>query len=105
MPPDDSGGSRGLPNEFSKIVAAAAELWLHLALGLLTVVVVGVFHRCIFAVPQLQRDVESLKSGQASILSGQVKIQSSVDECKLMVQRLCDQLGKPECALPLEACV
>jgi hypothetical protein len=71
-------------------------------------IAVGVFHQCTFAIPAMQRDITELKSGQAEFKSGQAELKSEMQfsqaEIKLMIQRLCIAMGKPECALPPNAC-
>lgn len=92
MPPFAKSSNDGRGNgDSGNGNAQDGEHFKQFIIGVLTLIGAGIYHQCFFAVPDLQRDVKELKTDLAEI--------------KLMVQRLCFHLGKPECALPPAACV
>ena len=86
-PPDGDGGGDSLS---LKLLEAITTHGPAIIVGLVTMIAAGIFYQCAFAMPARQRDIAEIKSGQ--------------DYVTLMVQRLCAALGKPECALPPNAC-
>ena len=86
-PTDQLGNDGGSDKRTSELFLGALST---MVVGILSAIILGIFHQCVFAVPAIQRDITDLKSGQA--------------ELKLMIQRLCVAMEKPECALPPNAC-
>ena len=119
-PPDKDSGSG------NNILLHIEAQWPVLLVGVAIPILLGTFHQCVFAIPELQRDVTGLKSGhaelkaefkagqaelkavQAELKAGQAELkaelQSEIKEVKLILQRLCVAMGKSECALPPIAC-
>jgi hypothetical protein len=105
------GQPEGDDSRTSKVIVAILALAPQVAAGLVILGVGGIFHQCALAIPAIQRDITEvrsdlarLESSQARLESSQARLESGQDDLKLMVQRLCVALGKPECAFPPNAC-
>ena len=98
------GQPEGDDSRTSKVIVAILALAPQVAAGLVILGVGGIFHQCALAIPAIQRDITEVRSDLARLESSQARLESGQDDLKLMVQRLCVALGKPECAFPPNAC-
>ena len=87
---DGDGRTSWIRGVISALMPSLSALMSSLILAIATAVTLGIFHQCTFAMPAMQRDIAEVKTSQA--------------EVKLMIQRLCVAMGRPEYALPPNAC-
>ena len=78
-PPNDDGGGDSNTSRFMAAISAQGPALI----VALAVIAVGTFHRYVFAMPAMQRDITELKSGQAELLS---EMQRSHAELKSEMQ-------------------
>lgn len=93
------------------VTAYGLEITVAVFGGMLLATVLGICHQSVIAIPAIQRDLESVKTGlqetkktiragQRKSRAGQRKSSADVADLKLMLQRLCMKMGHPECVLP-----